>query len=82
MMNPNVTLAVAYERMADMRKRAERDRVGRQAIAARRASGRRSRAGRLHVYAATTIPAGEAGHDLSAELLGEQQLCLTGARED
>lgn len=81
-MNPNIALAVAAERMADMRSQAERYRAGRRALAMRRASERRLAAGRDHTDAATAMQADEASLQSPAEISEAQELCLTGARPE
>ncbi len=78
MLNPNISQAVAAERMADMRRQAERYRTGREALAARRAIRRRPPAGQnvIHTAPAPVDPV------VPAEVTEPKELCLTGTRHD
>ncbi len=82
MLNPNISQAVAAERMADMRREAERYRAGRQAIAWRRAARRHPVSRRPIIHETTAIRADEADSALPADLTQAQELCLTGSRQD
>jgi hypothetical protein len=82
MLNPSISLAVAAERMADMRREAERYRAGREAAAWLRATRQRRVTRRIVIHETTATPADEAGSAMPAEISQAQELCLTGSRQD